>query len=81
MRYCNYSNVSSLIEWRGKKVFQKFNFQQPGISYQCHYCTFSRQLCSTEKRPNKSVDVLVIRVMLVVVIWNFFPLKERSPSY
>lgn len=84
MRHCNYLNVSSaeFTYWgEEQKVFQKLKFQLSGISYQCHYCTFSCQLCSTEKCPNKTVDVLVIRVMFVVVIWNFFPLKESSLNY
>lgn len=52
-----------------------------GCSYQSHYCTFCCQLCCTEERPNKPVDVLVVRVMLVVVIWDLFPLKESSWNY
>lgn len=62
-------------------MLQKLEFWPGGASYQCHYCTLCCQLCRAEERSNKPVDVLVVRVMLVVVIWDFFPLKQSAWNY
>lgn len=48
------------------------------IYYQSHYCTFGSQLCGTEKSTNKSVNELVFRVMLKVLLWNLLSLKEEK---
>lgn len=38
--------------------------------HQCDNCTLSSELSSTEQCPDKTVNLLLLRIVLIVVRWN-----------